>query len=200
MLVSSFAKGHEADLVTLLQAGHELGNHCERDRAYDEDSASSFAEAVDACSGLIEELQEKAGRQKQVRWFRAPHGRYTQEMHEVIEAKGLTNVMCDTYGSCPIVQDGEFVGKLLAKRAQAGSIILLHMPEKGLREWCLVALRLLLEGLRSRGLRAVTVGDLEACAAPTSAAADRVGSLIAADALAEGDILQPPNGFSVPNP
>eukprot|EP00747_Dinoflagellata_sp_TGD_P142544 gnl/TRDRNA2_/TRDRNA2_176258_c0_seq1.p1 gnl/TRDRNA2_/TRDRNA2_176258_c0~~gnl/TRDRNA2_/TRDRNA2_176258_c0_seq1.p1 ORF type:complete len:374 (+),score=43.58 gnl/TRDRNA2_/TRDRNA2_176258_c0_seq1:47-1123(+) len=168
MTVGKFVDGHEEDLVELLKAGHELGNHGMLDRPYDQDSPEQFAEALDECSARIRSLQRTAGVEERVRWFRAPHGRYTRKMEEVISARQLTNTMCDTYASCPVVQDGEFIGNLLAQNAQHGSIILIHMPELGFREWCFSGLHHLLEGLKRRGLRGVTVGELAKLAQQSS--------------------------------
>merc|ERR1711879_567176 len=121
-----------------------------------EDTSADFASAVDQCSALIEQLQREAGLPTKVRWFRAPHGKYTRTMQSVIKERELENVMCDTYASCPVVTDGDFIGNFLTNRAQDGSIILLHMPERGFREWCLQGLEILLEGLERRGLVATT--------------------------------------------
>jgi hypothetical protein len=60
------------------------------------------------------------------------------------------------------VEDGEWIGQLLASKARDGSIILLHMPERGFREYCLVALeRLLDELVTKKGYQIVTVSELE---------------------------------------
>jgi len=160
MLVGAFAKGHEEDLVEVLKSGHELGNHGMHDRRYDQDSKEDFGEAVDACTKKIKALQRTAGVPQGVRWFRAPHGKYTRTMEDALVARGLENVMCDTYASCPIIQDGEFIGDFLAENARDGSIILLHMPERNFRTWCSVGLARLLEGLSNRGLKAVTLTEL----------------------------------------
>jgi peptidoglycan/xylan/chitin deacetylase (PgdA/CDA1 family) len=151
---------HTTDIVSLLRDGHELGNHGMLDRPYHQDSKSEFGAAVDECSEKICSLQRSAGVPERVRWFRAPHGKYTKAMADELETRGLTNVMCDTYASCPIVQDGEFIGRHLTERTQDGSIILIHMPEKGVREWCLVGLTRLLQGLEERNFKVVTVGEL----------------------------------------
>jgi len=81
-------------------------------------------------------------------------------MEKVLSRKGLTNVMCDTYACCPVIQDGAFIGDALANYATHGSIILVHMPEHGFRDWCYTALEHVLEGLSKRGLQAVTVSEL----------------------------------------
>jgi len=160
MTVGAFAIGHEDDLVQVLKNGHELGNHGMHDRRYDQDSPENFGGAVDACTEKIMALQRAAGVPEEVKWFRAPHGKYTKAMESTLEARSLTNVMCDTYASCPIIQDGVFIGEFLSKSAKDGSIILLHMPERSFRTWCSVGLTELLEGLKARGLKVVTLGEL----------------------------------------
>merc|ERR1740121_1188427 len=130
------------------------------DRPYHQDSREDFAGAVEACSTRIRALQCEANVEERVRWFRAPHGKYTKAMGEVLESQGLTNVMCDTYAACPVIQDGAFIGKVLARRAQHGSVVLIHMPERGLRQWCLEGLRTLLQHLHAKGLRPVTMREL----------------------------------------
>lgn len=160
MVIGSFVDGHEADLVELLQGGHEFGNHGMLDRSYE--TNPNFAKDVDRCTEKILELQRSAGVPEGVEWFRAPHGRYTQAMHDILQEpeRNLTNVMTSAYASCPIVQDGDFIGGFLARNVSDGGIIVLHMPEKGHREWCLLGLERMLHGLEQRGLRAVTVGKL----------------------------------------
>ncbi|KAL7570581.1 hypothetical protein ACA910_017632 [Epithemia clementina (nom. ined.)] len=94
-------------------------------------------------------------------WFRAPHGRYTKAMEQVLHERNLVNVMCDTYASCPIIQNGSFLAQQLAHQAQDGSIILLHTPEKHVRQWCLTALEeLLYELVEVRKFKVVTVSEL----------------------------------------
>ena len=166
MTIGSWCTGqHRKDLISLLQEGHELGNHGMMDRSYEFDSAQDFGAAVDECSAVIEELQSASSVNVGVRWFRAPHARYTEEMAQGLSSKGLTNVMCDTYASCPIVQDGNFIAKHLSERCQDGSIILLHMPEIHVRQWCWDGLVGLLRGLKERDFKVVTVSELSRLAA-----------------------------------
>lgn len=160
MVMGSFVQGHEKELVALLRDGHELGNHGLVDRKYHKDSPDTFGHAVDECNSKILSLQRSAGVEEEVRWFRAPHGKYSQTMAVALHERGLTNVMCDTYACCPVIQDGAFIGRFLAQRVSHGSIVVIHMPEHGFREWCLQGLRLFLEGLDERGFEAVTVGEL----------------------------------------
>lgn len=168
MVMGRFIDGNESDLVDLLRDGHELGNHGLVDRPYHRDRPADFAQAVEECSGSIRTLQRLAQVEEVVRWFRAPHGKYTGEMAEVLVRQGLTNVMCDTYACCPVIQDGEYIGRFLSQRATDGSILLIHMPERGFREWCFPGLQHLLEGLQQRGFKAVTLSELARRASHTA--------------------------------
>jgi len=165
MVVGNYINYHEHDLVQAIRQGHELANHGMLDRPYDKDSVEDFGAAVDECNQRIQALHEKAGRpDKKVKFFRAPHGRYTAQMQKVLASRGLENAMCDTYASCPLVEDGEYVGNALSRRAQDGSIILLHMPEKGFRDHTMLALKVLLKGLQHRQLRVVSLEMMQALA------------------------------------
>mmetsp|Transcript_18440 Transcript_18440/g.27858 ORF Transcript_18440/g.27858 Transcript_18440/m.27858 type:complete len:512 (+) Transcript_18440:133-1668(+) len=164
MVVGSWCRNHEDNLIRLIQDGHELANHCMMDRSYEYEDPDDFGKAVDECSEIIQNLYERAGvteRDRCPSWaFRAPHGRYTQEMSDQLFSRGMINVMCDTYASCPVVEDGDFIGKHLTNTCKDGSIILLHMPEVHVRQWCLTALEILLEGLKHRNMQVVPLGEM----------------------------------------
>lgn len=162
MLIGSFVPGNEDDLVSLLKDGHEFGNHGFVDKNYASCSHEEVEAAIDRCSKHITDLQHRAGLPQHVRWFRPPHGKLSATMSEVLEQKKLTSVMCDAYAWCAQIQDGEFIGNFLGTQAQHGSIIILHMPEHGFREWCFVGLEALLRLLDDRGLQAVSLGTLAA--------------------------------------
>eukprot|EP00438_Fugacium_kawagutii_P028551 Skav227717 [mRNA] locus=scaffold802:31677:42565:- [translate_table: standard] len=162
MLIGSFVPGNEDDLVSLLKDGHEFGNHGFVDKNYASCSQEEVEAAIDRCSRHITDLQQRAGLPQHVRWFRPPHGKLSAAMSEVLERKKLTSVMCDAYAWCAQIQDGEFIGNFLGTQVQHGSIIILHMPEHGFREWCFVGLEALLRILNDRGLRAVSLGTLAA--------------------------------------
>lgn len=163
MVYGSAIVGHEQDLIAAVLQGHELGNHGMLDRAYDKDAPEGFAKAVDDCNELIRKLYDDAGKGHNhvCKYFRAPHAKYTNSMEAVLKSRRMINVMCDTYASCPIVEDGNYIADRLGRKAHHGSIILLHMPEGGFRHWCLVALGKLLHILQARGMQVVSVGMLE---------------------------------------
>jgi peptidoglycan/xylan/chitin deacetylase (PgdA/CDA1 family) len=168
VVISSFlAECHEPDMIRLLEEGHELANHGVRDEAMDKmaTSVDTFVEALDECNNKIIDLQKKANVEIGVKWFRAPQSRYTKIMEEGLVVKDMHNVMCDAYAACPIVEDGPWIASTLSKQIRNGSIACLHMPEKcGFREHCLEAMEQLLEDLKKRNFKVVTVGELQTIA------------------------------------
>lgn len=187
MVIQDFlTPAHEPDLVRLLQQGHEIANHGVQDAVMtskkDYPTPDDFAKAVQNGNDRIKQLQELATEalssdeqshemtlriQQSVKWFRAPHGQYTKLMEQGLEKLGMYNVMCDAYAADPVVEDGEWIAKSLSQQAKDGSIILIHMPERGFREYCLKALELLLDDLCiRRGFHVVTVSELERISKP----------------------------------
>jgi len=157
---------HQNDMIQLLQDGHELANHGIVDEAMDT--------AINECNDTIYQLHSLEGintEKVKVKWFRAPQARYTQTMEEVLEEHNMYNVMCDCYAACPVIEDGRWIGQSLTKqvlkknnksRSKSGSIVLLHMPEKGFREYCFMALEILLQELcEKRNYKICTVTELQ---------------------------------------
>ena len=50
--------------------------------------------------------------------------------------------------------------KFILKKVKPGSIVLIHMPEKGIREWNFEAMELTLKGLKEKGYDIVTFSEL----------------------------------------
>jgi peptidoglycan/xylan/chitin deacetylase (PgdA/CDA1 family) len=107
---------HEQDMVQLLLEGHELANHGTKDAPMHAYKLDTFVKAVEQCNQRIIELQDKAVAvtavaaakkngninvnidiSRGVRWFRAPHGKYTKVMEQGLEQCDMYNVMCDVY-------------------------------------------------------------------------------------------------------
>ena len=85
-------------------------------------------------------------------------------MSRVLKERGMKHVMLDSYANDPHIPDPAFIASNMARAATHGSILIIHMPERGFREWNFEATRLLLEALADKGLRSVTLTDLEAAA------------------------------------
>ena len=72
----------------------------------------------------------------------------------------LENVMWDCFAFDMSVPSPEWIAGSLLSDARDGSIMLVHMPERGFREWNLGAIEQTLAGLEKRGLKPVTLTEL----------------------------------------
>eukprot|EP00439_Symbiodinium_sp_Y106_P040130 s1431_g4.t3 len=100
------------------------------------------------------------------KWFRAPHADISSAMQKVLAAEGFRHVLCDSFANDTQIDDAAFISDSLLSMVDSagGSIVVIHMPERGFREHNLEALRLLLSGLRQRDLRVVTLSELSRAA------------------------------------
>lgn len=209
-LCSDHVPGHENELVRLLLEGHEIANHCPRDRSYYFDTEEDFDSALMNAEGVCQDLRSEAAAKAKPRphaescsaccgrcqtplvgrptaadcascspkatdapvepppppkkWFRAPQGSLSAAMGAVLERRGFAHVLCDAYANDPWISDPEFIAGTLLDLVQDGSIIVVHMPERGFREYTFEAIRLTLAGLAERQLRSVTLSVLRAAA------------------------------------
>ena len=81
-------------------------------------------------------------------------------MQKVLDDNNIIHVVCDAFANDTAIPDPEWIAKFILKRVRPGSIILIHMPERGVREWNFEAMRLTLQGLNERNLKIVTVSEL----------------------------------------
>lgn len=244
-LCSDHVAGHEEDMVELLAEGHELANHCARDRLYSKDSEADFEkvflQSEEVCVSLRRRADEVAASRSHaarrqrcepcasctslcglrpclapltgklmrreggrhgakeaasletskapaakapVRWFRAPGGSLSSSMGSVLERHGFTHVLCDAYANDPWISDPEFIADTVLQHTADGSVIVLHMPERGFREYTFQALRKILDGLAARKLKSVTLSALRAAAEPEAKAQEGGCVSAAADSAA----------------
>jgi len=159
----SEGKWREREIRSFVEDGHELANHCKDDREYDEDPPESFEADFDETNKFILRMSGK----KSCKWFRAPSGKCSDAMLSVLRKRGAVHVMLDAYGNDPHCPDAGFIARTILRCVRSGSIIVLHFPEEGFREWCFDAIEMVLSGLRERGLNSVTLSELERAAMGT---------------------------------
>lgn len=97
-----------------------------------------------------------------VRWFRSPSGFLSNNMKRVIERHGFTHVLGDCYANDPFITDPKFISDTMLEHVMHGSILIIHMPERGFREYNYDALQFILKGLQAMGLKAVSLSELHA--------------------------------------
>uniref|UniRef100_A0A7S4PZS9 NodB homology domain-containing protein n=2 Tax=Alexandrium monilatum TaxID=311494 RepID=A0A7S4PZS9_9DINO len=151
---------HAGDLAKLVADGHEVANHLPEDREYHQLDGPAFeAEFLETDAALAPYLRN--GR----RWFRAPGGRLTQAMAEVLQSQNVTHALGDSYADDWQIKDSALAASFYLRQIDSGSVVIMHMPERGFREHTLETMRLVLQGLRDRGLSAVSLGQLARAAA-----------------------------------
>lgn len=161
----AFAKGAEEEAKQCIDHGHELGNHGAQDRSYARDSIESFRTAFDNTATFVERINT----QHSMRWFRPPSGALSGNMLQVLQEKRAMPVLADVYVNDCHIPSPKFIGWVASRAATHGSIIALHMPERGFREWQLEAIGNVLRGLAYKRLSAVTLTQLHALSvAPSS--------------------------------
>jgi len=164
-VISGQARGSvkEGLLRKAVQRGHELANHCVEDIPYHNHSELDFEEALLSCESLLTQLTASQHPLDPTRkkWFRPPQGRCSGAMWRVLGRHGYASAMTDCFGMDTVCVE-PYVSSYVASRAQAGSVVLMHLPEKGFREHNLEAIEVVLRKLQGRGLRAVTLSELDA--------------------------------------
>lgn len=156
---SSYLEGLHDEAMSLVAAGHELGNHLAEDRTgYANLPADKFDAELRATTTAIERIPGAP----RVRWFRAPQGVYTGTMRKVVKDHGLRHAIGDVYCDDWGVRDAKWIARTLLQQVKPGSIIIMHMPERRFREQTFEALELVLQGLSKRGLKCTTLSDLAA--------------------------------------
>ncbi|WP_114952556.1 polysaccharide deacetylase family protein [Sphingosinicella terrae] len=133
--------------------GHELGNHS---YSHVRMVGRSFA-FYDKEIGRTEALLRGMGAPPSG-LFRPPYGKKLVGLPRAVAARGLRMVMIDVEEPIDAASPREYADRMV-REARPGSILLMHVMYRGnglARE----ALPLVLSGLRERGLRVVTVGEL----------------------------------------
>lgn len=141
----------------LLDDGQLLGNHSYNHDAFRwldprypelDETQDAFKRTLGVCPAL----------------YRPPHGSHTPFMAKVVEDHGMRTVTWDVSAADWATSDGALVAKRVLDKTKSGSIILLHDGIDGNigadRSVILSALPLILDGLRERGLKPVTLDKL----------------------------------------
>ncbi len=144
------------EVQLLLNDGHELANHNMYDYPYDQHSKEDFESDLDSTQNIISQFTPV-----DTKWYRAPHAKLSKEMQTVIDSRGMVHIISDSFANDTAIPDSKWIAEFVLKSVQPGSIIVLHMPERGVREWCYEAMELVLQGLKEKNLDILTLTELE---------------------------------------
>ena len=153
-VIGERARAHPALLPGIVAAGHELGNHLERDEPSVLLAAAVFEAQLATTHALL-------AAHAPVRWFRPGSGWFTPGM---LRAGARLGYRCALGSPGLAVTDHRrpgATGTRLAARAGAGDVVVLHegTPE---RAGVAALAEALLAGLAARGLRAASLSAVAA--------------------------------------
>ena len=143
------------DILSLLKDGHEIANHSMYDWPYNKYSEEDFIKDLDETERVL-----SAYRAALPKWYRAPHAKFSKIMDKVIEDKGMVHIIADAFAIDTSIPDPDWISEYILNKVKPGSIILIHMPEKGVREWNYEAMELILIGLNNMNLNILNLTEL----------------------------------------
>jgi peptidoglycan/xylan/chitin deacetylase (PgdA/CDA1 family) len=137
----------------ILDGGHELGNHTQTHGNIDAMSAAGAYAEIAGCADRLRRLTGSPGR-----WFRPSQTRLaTPTVQRAALRAGYPHCLSYDVDSLDYTDPGEYaVRDNVLRRVRAGSVVSLHLGHPG----TVAALPAILDGLRGRGLRAVTTTEL----------------------------------------
>ena len=146
----------ESDIVNLLKNGNEIANHNMYDIPYKNIPINQFENDLIETKSILNKFSKNLPK-----WYRAPHASISDDMHEIIKKHNLKHVVGDVFANDTSIPDANWISSFILKNVKPGSVIIIHMPEKGIREWNYLALENILNGLKERKLEIVTLTELE---------------------------------------
>ena len=144
------------DLDLFFKNGHEIANHSMYDWPYDRYTKKQFLGDFNMTDSILSQYTNDVPK-----WYRAPHAKFSKVMDIVINEKGYKHVVCDVFANDTAIPDSKWIAKYILNRVKPGSILLIHMPEKGVREWNFEAMKLTLIGLKKMGYNVVNLSELQ---------------------------------------
>ena len=145
----------KSEILKLIEDGHEIANHSMYDTPYNNFSYSEFESDFKKTDNILNQYSENLPK-----WYRAPHGKFSTTMDKFLTDQGYTHVMCDAFANDTAIPDPKWISEFIVKKTKPGSILLIHMPEKGVREWNYEAMELTLKKITDKGYKIVTFSDL----------------------------------------
>lgn len=150
----------------IVREGHELGNHTYDHHLLLHASMEQFEEEITHAAGVIEKITGV-----QTFLFRPPKAWLTDQEKKRIGEMGYKVVLWTLNSKDWVTFDDKYIVSYLIKRVAPGDIILFHdgggafSTEGGNREETVKSISRLVEKLRAKGYRCVTVSELIALGA-----------------------------------
>ena len=160
-LISGNVAHNDSTVAAIIAEGHEIGNHLTRDQPSIGLSPSAFDSAIVSAGRTLSRFGT-------VRWARPGGGRYNRRMIATMERRGYRCALGSVYPYDAELPSSRFSSAFVLAHARPGAIIVLH--DGGARgRRTLATLHRVLPELRRRGLRVMTLSELNALASLSAA-------------------------------
>ena len=140
----------------LIDDGHEIANHSMMDWTYKNYSKADFKSDLLLTKKVLSQYNQKYSY-----WYRAPMGQLSNNMNEVLHENNMVHVLPDTFAHDTYIPDPKWISKYILKRIKPGSIILIHMPEKNIRQWNYEAIELTLKGIQEKNMSILNLTEMK---------------------------------------
>lgn len=152
-LITSHVVGNEEAVARAVEEGHELANHLTTDEPSILLDGSEFERRLLESHEVLSQFAD-------VRWFRPGSGWYNAKLLSILDRHGYRCALGSIYPFDPQLPSAWFAARYVLSNVRPGSIIVLH--DCGARgERTVTALATILPELSRRGLRVVTLSELE---------------------------------------
>ncbi|KAJ5642470.1 hypothetical protein N7490_006470 [Penicillium lividum] len=157
-VIGSQVPGHEHVLAELVCARNELANHAMHDEPSRALSNGELMEQIMAVQKMIQEAYIAAGQDHgpDAWYFRPGSGFFSSRMRRLVTGLGYRLILGDTYPHDPQIPYYNLNANHILSMVRPGSIIICHDR----REWTVPMLQVVLQELKQRGYRVVTVSEL----------------------------------------
>ena len=163
-IIGSKAVQYPELVKRIVEEGHNIGNHSYYHRGvFPSQSNKLIFEEIEKCSKVLESITKE-----RVRFFRPPFGVTNPNVASPVKRLGLISIGWSIRSLDTVKQPREVVAKRvnnkinkrlkkdINNRVISGEVVLLHDNREGAQ----VLLTLILENIKEKGLKAVTVSEL----------------------------------------
>ncbi len=153
---SDYLNDQQEEIDQIINQGHELGNHLQKDISnyYQFLTPIQFESELTESSKIIEKISKT-----KPKYFRSPNGIISKSMKEIIERSQFDHILGDVFCQDHLIKDPKYINYLIDKQIKPGSIVILHMPEKGFREHNLKTLDILLSNLNNKNINCLSLSN-----------------------------------------
>ena len=139
----------------LINDGHEIANHNMMDWSYKEYTLEEFEFDL-----LLTKQILTLYNQEYSSWYRAPMGELSTNMQKIINKHNMIHVVSAAFAHDTAIPDPIWISNCVLNKTTHGSIILIHMPEKDVREWNYKAIELTLKGLQEKNMSILNLSEI----------------------------------------